>query len=59
MTPESFKLAELLLIVAAVLGFGVWQLWSVRRDQRRFGDRDRARERDRERDQRRDRQHPG
>jgi len=40
MSPESFKLAELLLIVGAVLGFGAWQLWSVKRDQKRFGDRD-------------------
>jgi hypothetical protein len=39
MSPEQFKLAELALIVAAVLGFGAWQLWSVRRDQKRFGDR--------------------
>lgn len=45
MSPEQFKMAELLLIVVAVLGFGLWQLWSVRRDQKRFGDRDRNRNR--------------
>ena len=39
MTPEQAKLAELALIVVAVLGFSVWQLWSVRRDQKRHGDR--------------------
>lgn len=45
MSPEQFKMAELLLIVVAVLAFGLWQLWSVRRDQKRFGDRDRNRNR--------------
>jgi hypothetical protein len=39
MTPEQAKLAELALIVVAVLGLGAWQLWSVKRDQKRHGDR--------------------
>jgi hypothetical protein len=43
MTPGLAALGDPLLVAAAALGFGAWQLWSVRRDQRRFGDHERRR----------------
>lgn len=39
-----FSLVEMLFSGGVVLGVLLWQLWSVRRDQRRFGDRDRRRD---------------
>jgi hypothetical protein len=39
MSPDLAALGDPLLVAAAALAFGFWQLWSVRRDQKRFGDR--------------------
>jgi hypothetical protein len=35
MSSSTIALAEGLLVVALVLGFGVWQLWDLRRDKRK------------------------
>lgn len=35
MDSSTLVLLEMLLVMGAVLGFGVYQLWSVRRSQRR------------------------
>ena len=39
-----FSLVEMVFSGGIVLGVLLWQLWSVRRDQRRFGDRNRNRD---------------
>jgi hypothetical protein len=41
MSAQLAALGDPLLVAVAALGFGFWQLWSVRRDQRRHGDRER------------------
>jgi hypothetical protein len=35
MDDRWFGLIELILVFAFTMGFGAWQLWSTRRDQRR------------------------
>lgn len=35
MSGSALALAELLLVAGAVLGFGIWELWKLRRDKRR------------------------
>lgn len=41
---RRFGPVEMVLSGSVVLGVLLWQLWSIRRDQRRFGDRNRNRD---------------
>ncbi len=45
MSANAFGLIELILVFGLLLGFGVWQLYSVRRDQRRADEEARRRQR--------------
>jgi hypothetical protein len=44
MTANTFGLIELVLVFGLLLGFGFWQLYSVRRDQRRADEEARRRQ---------------
>lgn len=44
MTSNLFGLIELVLVFGVLLGFGAWQLYSVRRDQRRADEEARRRQ---------------
>jgi heme/copper-type cytochrome/quinol oxidase subunit 2 len=41
---SSIKAFELILVFGLVIGWGVWELWSLRRDRRRREDQQRRRD---------------
>lgn len=46
MSASTFGLIELVLVFGLLLGFGFWQLYIVRRDQRRADEKQRRRQND-------------